>query len=46
MGNGAIADAKSEGIISINIKGSGKQIHDVFFVPGLEENLFTICPFM
>ena len=37
MGNGALVDAKGRGTISINRKGSGKQIHDVFYVPDSEE---------
>ncbi|KAH0689471.1 hypothetical protein KY289_016829 [Solanum tuberosum] len=46
MGNGALVDAKGKGTISINIKGSGKQIHDVLYVPDLEENLLSIGQFM
>ncbi|KAH0632793.1 hypothetical protein KY284_035579 [Solanum tuberosum] len=46
MGNGALVDAKGKGTISINIKGSGKQIHDVLYVPDLEENLLSVGHFM
>ena len=42
MGNKALVDAKGKGTISINIKGSGKRIHDVFYVPELEENLLSV----
>ena len=30
MGNGALVDAKGKSTISINMKGCGKKIHDVF----------------
>ena len=46
MGNGALVDAKGKGTISINMKGSGKQIHDVLYVPDLEENLFSVGQLM
>ena len=39
MGNGALVDGKGKGTILINIKGSGKQIHDVLYVPNKEKNL-------
>ncbi|XP_059285878.1 uncharacterized protein LOC132039409 [Lycium ferocissimum] len=46
MGNGALVDAKGKGTISINRKGSGKQIHDVLYVPDLEENLLGVGQLM
>ena len=46
MGNGTLVDAKGKGTISINMKGSGKQIHDVLYVPDLEENLFSVGQLM
>ncbi|XP_059298082.1 uncharacterized protein LOC132050733 [Lycium ferocissimum] len=46
MGNGALIDAKGRGTISINRKGSGKQIHDVLYVPDLEENLLSVGQLM
>ncbi|XP_049375587.1 uncharacterized protein LOC125840652 [Solanum verrucosum] len=46
MGNGVLVDAKSKGTISINIKGSGKQIHNVLYVLDLEENLLSVGQFM
>jgi len=46
MGNGALVDAKGKYIISINIKGSGKQIHDVLYVPDLQEILFSVGQLM
>ena len=46
MGNGSLVDAKGEGTISINIKGCGKQIHDVLYVPDLEENLLSVGQLM
>ena len=46
MGNGALVDAKCKGTISINMKGCGKQIHDVIYVPDLEENLLSVGQLM
>ena len=46
MGNGALVDAKGKGTISINMKGSSKQIHDVLYVTDLEENLLTVGQLM
>jgi len=43
---GALVDAKGKGTISINIKGSGKQIHDVLYVSDLEENLLSVGQLM
>ena len=37
MGNGALVDAKVKGTISINMKGSGKKIYDVLYVPDLKK---------
>ncbi|XP_049411903.1 uncharacterized protein LOC125874867 [Solanum stenotomum] len=44
MENGALVDAEGKGTISINIKRSGKQIHDVLYVP--EENLLSVDQLM
>ena len=46
MGNGALVDAKGKGNISINMKGCGKQIHDVLYVSDLEENLLSVGQLM
>ena len=46
MGNGTLVDAKCKGTISINMKGCGKQIHDVIYVPDLEENLLSVGQLM
>ena len=46
MGNGALVDAKGKDTISINMKGSSKQIHDVFYLPDLEKNLLTVGQLM
>ena len=46
MGNGALVDAKGKGTISINMKGCGKQIHDVIYVPDMEENLLSVGQLM
>ena len=37
MGNGALVDAKGKDTISINMKGSSKQIHDVLYLLDLEK---------
>lgn len=39
IGNGALVDVKGKCTISINIKGTGKQIHDVLYVLELEDNV-------
>ena len=39
---GALVDVKCKCYISINMKGSGKQIHDVLYVPYLKENLLNV----
>ncbi|XP_069150361.1 uncharacterized protein [Solanum lycopersicum] len=41
-----LVDAKGKGTISINMKGCGKQIHDVLYVPDLEENLLSVSQVM
>ena len=41
MGSGDLVDAKGKGTISINMKGCGKQIYDVLYVPNLEENFLS-----
>ena len=46
MGNGALVDAKGTGTILINMKGCGKKIHDVLYVPDLEENLLSVGQLM
>ena len=46
MWNGALVDAKGKGTISINMKGCGKQIHDVLYVSYLEENFLSIGQLM
>ena len=46
MGNGALVDAKGKGTISINMKENGKQIHDVLYVPDLEEYLLSVGQLM
>ncbi|KAG5632281.1 hypothetical protein H5410_003998 [Solanum commersonii] len=46
MGNGALVDAKGKGAISINQKWSGKQIHDVLYVPNMEENFLIVSQYM
>nr|XP_025884771.1 uncharacterized protein LOC112940700 [Solanum lycopersicum] len=46
MENEALVDAKDKGTISINMKGCGKQIHDVLYVPDLEENLLSVGQLM
>lgn len=46
MGNGALVNAKGKLTISINIKGSCKYIHDVLFVPDLEENFLSVGQLM
>ena len=46
MVNGALVDAKGKGTISINMKGCGKQIHDVLYVSELEENLLSVGQLM
>ena len=46
MGNGSLVDAKGKGTISINKKGCGKQIHDVIYVPDMEENLLSVGQLM
>ena len=46
MGNGALVDAKGKGTISNNMKGRGKQIHDVVYLPDLEENLLSVSQLM
>ena len=33
VGNGVLVDAKGKDTISINMKGSSKQIHDVLYLP-------------
>lgn len=43
MRNKALVDAKNKSTISISIKYSGKEIHDVLFVPNLEENLLSVA---
>ena len=46
MGNEALVDAKGKSAISINMKESSKQIHDVIYVPDLEENLLSVGQLM
>ena len=46
MRNGALVDVKGKGTISINMKESGEQIHDVFYLPDLEKNLLTVGQLM
>ena len=46
MGNGALVDAKGKGNILISMKRCGKQIHDVLYVPDLEENLLSVGQLM
>ena len=46
MGNGALGYTKGKGTISINMKGSGKQINDVLYVPDLEENFLSVVQLM
>ena len=43
MGNEALVDAKGKCINSINMKGSGKQIHDVLY---MEENFLNVGQLM
>ena len=46
IGNEALFDEKGKGTILINMKGSGKQIHYVLYVPDLEENLLSVGQLM
>ena len=46
MGNGALVDAKGKGTISINMKESGEQIHDVLYVPDLKKKLLSVVQLM
>ena len=46
MGNGSLVYVKGKGSISMNIKWSGKQIHDVLYVPDLEENVLSVGKLM
>ena len=41
MASGDLVDAKGKGTILINMKGCGKQIYDVLYVPNLEENFLS-----
>ena len=46
MGNGTLVDTKGKGTISINMKGSSKQIHDVLYLLDLEENFLSVGQLM
>ena len=37
VGNCALVDVKGKDTISINMKGNSKQIHDLLYLPNLEE---------
>ena len=42
IGNVALVDVKGKGTISLNMRGSGKKIHDVLYVPDLEKNFLVL----
>lgn len=42
LGNGSLVQAKGKGTISIETKKGKRYVHDVLFVPELEENLLSI----